>query len=157
MLECWILHYSTTPLLQHEIIMPNTKIEGMSVLLVDDTEENVFVMESALEDLGCRLYRATSGNQALQMLTQQDIDLVLLDVQMPEMDGFEVAALMKGSKRTKDVSIIFITAISKDIKYIEKGYEVGAENYLFKPIQPSELRQKVKTALEYRKYKKQWG
>ena len=137
--------------------MSNSKIEGMSILIVDDTPENLFVMESALEDLGCRIFQASSGNQALQTLAQQDIDLVLLDVQMPEMDGFEAAELMKGSRKTKDVPIIFITAISKDIKYIEKGYEVGAENYLFKPIQPAELRQKVKTALEYRKYKKQWG
>ncbi len=137
--------------------MPNTKIEGMSILLVDDTPENLFVMESALEDLGCKIFQAPSGNEALQMLAQHEIDLVLLDVQMPTMDGFEVAELMRGSRKTKNVSIIFITAISKDIKYIEKGYEVGAENYLFKPIQPSELRQKVKAALEYRKYKKDWG
>lgn len=137
--------------------MSNSKIEGMSILLVDDMPENLFVMESALEDLRCNIFQSSSGNEALQILAQHEIDLVLLDVQMPEMDGFEVAELMKGSRKTKDVSIIFITAISKDIKYIEKGYEVGAENYLFKPIQPNELRKKVQTALEYRKYKKQWG
>ena len=127
---------------------------NMNILLVDDTPENLYVMESALEDLGCHFFQAGSGAEALQMLAQREFDLVLLDVQMPEMDGFEVAKLMKGSKKTQDVAIIFITAISKEIKYIEKGYEVGAENYLFKPIDPNDLRSKVEASLKYRRFKK---
>jgi CheY-like chemotaxis protein len=126
----------------------------MNILLVDDTPENLYVMESALEDLGCNLFQASSGAEALRMLAQREFDLVLLDVQMPEMDGFEVAELMKGSKKTQDVAIIFITAINKEIKYIEKGYEVGAENYLFKPIDPNELKSKVEASLKYRRFKK---
>ena len=126
----------------------------MTILLVDDTPDNLYVMESALEDLGCQIFQADSGQKALQMLAQREFDLVLLDVQMPDMDGFEVAELMKGSRKTKDVAIIFITAINKEIKYIQKGYDVGAENYLFKPIEPEELRGKVEAALKYRRFKK---
>ena len=88
----------------------------MTILLVDDTPDNLYVMESAMEELGCQILQAGSGQKALQMLAQSEVDLVLLDVQMPEMDGFEVAELMKGSNKTKDVAIIFITAINKEIK-----------------------------------------
>jgi CheY-like chemotaxis protein len=128
--------------------------EEMNILLVDDNPENLYVMTSALEDLECNIFQADSGQEALKTLTHKDFDLVLLDVQMPGMDGFEVAELMKGNNKTKDVAIIFITAISKEIKYIQKGYDVGAENYLFKPIEPDELRSKVETALKYRRFKK---
>jgi CheY-like chemotaxis protein len=128
-------------------------ISAMKILVVDDIPENLYVMESALEDLGCKIFQAESGNEALRLLTQQEIDLVLLDVQMPQMDGFEVAKLMKGNARTKDIPIIFITAISKEVKYIEEGFGLGAENYLFKPIEPGELRQKVEAALRFRKFK----
>jgi len=130
------------------------EFKDMNILLVDDTPENLYVMESALDELECTIYQANSGSEALRMLTQREFDLVLLDVQMPEMDGFEVAELMKGNKKTQDVAIIFITALSKEIKYINKGYEVGAENYLFKPIEPDELRGKVEASLKYRRFKK---
>jgi two-component system, cell cycle response regulator len=130
------------------------ELTDMNILLVDDTPENLYVMDSVLEDEGYNIFQAGSGPEALRMLTQREFDLVLLDVQMPEMDGFEVAQLMKGNKKTKDVAIIFITAISKEIKNIQKGYEVGAENYLFKPIEPDELRRKVEASLKYRRFKK---
>jgi CheY-like chemotaxis protein len=128
-------------------------ISAMKILVVDDIPENLYVMESVLEDLGCKIFQADSGDEALRLLTQQEVDLVLLDVQMPQMDGFEVAKLMKGNVKTKDIPIIFITAISKEVKYIEQGFGLGAENYLFKPIEPGELRQKVEAALRFRKFK----
>ncbi|PID56296.1 two-component system response regulator [candidate division KSB3 bacterium] len=130
------------------------KLTGMNILLVDDTPDNLYVMESVLEEQGYNIFQAASGPEALFMLTQRDFDLVLLDVQMPEMDGFEVAQLMKGNSKTKDVAIIFITALSKEIRHIQKGYDVGAENYLFKPIEPDELRKKVEVSLKYRRFKK---
>lgn len=126
-----------------------------NILLVDDRPENLLVLEGVLEQSGYRLFKARSGNEALRLLLKHPIDLVLLDVQMPEMDGFEVARLIHGKKTTQDVPIIFITANSKDQDDIRKGYEVGAENYLFKPINPEELLQKVETSLKYRRYKKQ--
>jgi PleD family two-component response regulator len=73
---------------------------------------------------------------------------------MPEMDGFEVAKLLRSKKKSEDIPIIFITAINKERKYIDKGYEVGAENYLFKPIEPEVLKCKVRTSLQYHDYRK---
>ena len=125
------------------------------ILLVDDRAENLLVLEGVLEPCGYQLLKARSGPEALRLLLKQEIDLVLLDVQMPEMDGFEVARLIHGKKATQDIPIIFITANSKDQDDIRKGYEVGAENYLFKPINPEELQQKVEASLKYRRYKKQ--
>ncbi len=125
------------------------------ILLVDDRPENLLVLEGVLEDCGYELFRATSGQEALRMVLKHEFDLVLLDVQMPGMDGFEVAQLLHGKKETQDLPIIFISAISKEPEHIYKGYEVGAENYLFKPIDPVELRQKVEASLKYHRYRKQ--
>jgi CheY-like chemotaxis protein len=125
-----------------------------NILLVDDRPENLLAMEAALEDLNCQIFKANSGQEALLHVLRQEFDLILLDVQMPEMDGFETAKLIHGKKGFKQIPIIFITAISKEQKYIEKGYEVGAENYLFKPIEPDMLRNKVKVALDYHRYRK---
>ena len=121
-------------------------------MIVDDRRENLLAMESALEDLDGTIYTADCGHEALRLVLKHDFALVLLDVQMPEMDGFEVARLIHGKKKTKDVQIIFITAISKEQQYIEKGYEMGALNYLFKPIDADELRNKVKVALQWSRY-----
>ena len=129
--------------------------EKEKILLVDDRPENLLVLEGVLDNLGYDLFKATSGQKALWLALKHQVDLVLLDVQMPVMDGFEVAELLQGKKETKDIPIIFITAISKDPKYIKRGYEVGAENYLFKPINPDELKHKVEVTLKYRRYKKQ--
>jgi CheY-like chemotaxis protein len=134
--------------------MSNSTTEKENILLVDDRPENLLALEGALEDLNCNLFKATSGQEALRLVLKHEFDLVLLDVQMPGMDGFEVAELIRGKQETRELPIIFITAISKEQKYIHKGYEVGAENYLFKPIEPDVLRNKVKAALDYHRYKK---
>ena len=125
-----------------------------NILLVDDRPENLLALEGVLEDLNCNLFKATSGQEALRLVLKHDFDLVLLDVQMPEMDGFEVAKLLRGKEKTKDIQIIFITAISKEQKYVHKGYEAGAVSYLFKPIEPEVLRNKVNVALQWSKYEK---
>ncbi len=135
--------------------MASTTEKKAHILLVDDRAENLLVLEGVLEPCGYELFKARSGAEALRLLLKQEIDLVLLDVQMPEMDGFEVARLIHGKKTTQDIPIIFITANSKDQDDIRKGYEVGAENYLFKPIDPEELQQKIETSLKYRRYKQQ--
>jgi diguanylate cyclase (GGDEF)-like protein len=115
---------------------------------VDDKPGNILVLEGILETLECNIITASSGNIALGLMLEYDFALVLLDVQMPEMDGFETAMLMKGSERTKVLPIIFVTAISKEQWCIFKGYEVGAVDYLFKPIEPIVLKSKVKVFLE---------
>jgi CheY-like chemotaxis protein len=135
----------------HSSLFPHS-VEAPNILIVDDRQENLLAMESALEDLDCTIYKANSGQEALRLVLKHNFALVLLDVQMPEMDGFEVARLIHGKKQTKDVQIIFITAISKEQQYIEKGYKMGALNYLFKPIDPDELQNKVKVALQWSRY-----
>jgi len=130
------------------------KLGKSNILLVDDRPENLLALESALEEMNCNIFKATSGQEALRLGLKHDFDLALLDVQMPEMDGFELAKLMQGKEKTKDIQIIFISAISKEQKYIQKGYDIGAVNYLFKPIDPDELKRKVNVALLWGKYHK---
>jgi CheY-like chemotaxis protein len=131
-----------------------SEVERPNILLVDDRLENLLALEGVLGDEDYTLFKATSGQEALRLVLKHAFDLILLDVQMPEMDGFEVAKLLRSKKKTEEIPIIFITAINKERKYIDKGYEVGAENYLFKPIEPEELKDKVRGSLQYHEYKK---
>ena len=118
------------------------------LLLVDDIPENLFALESILEDKGREFVKANSGEEALRLLLKHDVDVILLDVQMPGMDGFETAKLIRGTQKTKNIPIIFVTAISKEEKHIFKGYESGAIDYLFKPLEPVIVQNKVKILLE---------
>lgn len=120
----------------------------INILIVDDRPENLLVLESILDNMDCNIIKATSGNEALSLMFDYSFALVLLDVQMPDMDGFEIAELMRSNSRTRLTPIIFVTAISKDQKCIFKGYDVGAVDYLFKPIEPIVLRSKVKFFIE---------
>lgn len=131
--------------------------KDVNILLVDDRPDNLLVLESLLENMDCNIVKATSGNEALGLLLEQEFALVLMDVQMPEMDGFETAELMRGSERTKYIPIIFVTAISKERQCIFKGYEIGAVDYLFKPIEPVILQSKVRVFLELYAQKKLAG
>ncbi|MBA3890488.1 MAG: response regulator, partial [Gemmatimonadaceae bacterium] len=117
--------------------------EPVDILIVDDRPENLLALEAILEPLEQRLVRAHSGEEALRQLLTRDFALILLDVQMPGMNGFECARLIKARERSKFIPIIFLTAISKDEEYVFQGYEVGAVDYLFKPFQPDILRSKV--------------
>ena len=114
-----------------------------AILLVDDHEENLVAMEAALEPLGYRIEKADSGEAALRKLLLDDFALVVLDVQMPGIDGFETALAIKGRERTKDVPILFLTAISREEEHRLEGYASGGVDYLFKPISPELLRAKV--------------
>jgi diguanylate cyclase (GGDEF)-like protein len=125
-----------------------------NILIVDDRRENLLVLESLLEIMNCNIIKATSGNQALSLMLEYEFALVLLDVQMPDMDGFETAELMRMNSKTRYVPIIFVTAISKEQRCLFKGYEVGAVDYLFKPIEPIILQSKVRVFLELYNQKK---
>ena len=118
--------------------------DTVDILLVDDRPENLLALESLLESPELNIVKATSGNEALGLMLEYDFALVLLDVQMPGMDGFETAELMRGTEKTRQVPIIFVTAISKEKQHVFKGYEAGAVDYLFKPIVPEFLKTKVK-------------
>ena len=113
------------------------------LLLVDDQPANLVSLEAVLEGEGRTLIKAHAGLEGLKILLKEDISLVLLDVQMPGMDGFEVAELMRQRQDTPTIPIIFVTAISKEKKYVFKGYQAGAVDYLFKPLDPLILKSKV--------------
>ncbi len=127
---------------------------NINILVVDDKAENLLVMESLLDGMNCSIIKASSGNEALSLMLDYDFALVLLDVQMPEMDGFETAELMRGRERTRYIPIIFVTAISKEQKCIFRGYELGAVDYLFKPIEPEILKSKIRVFIEMYNHKK---
>ncbi|PWU18540.1 MAG: hypothetical protein C5B49_07045 [Bdellovibrio sp.] len=126
--------------------------EPVDILLVDDHPESLISVESVLGGHQYRLVKAFSGAEALRKILVHDFAVILLDVQMPEMDGFETAQIIKQRDRSRHIPIIFVTAINKFEKYVTHGYEVGAVDYLFKPFDPSILRSKVAVFVDlYRK------
>ncbi len=121
---------------------PNKQL--FTILLVDDRPENLVSLEEILESDTRKFLKASSGNEALkQVLKNEDIGLIMLDVQMPDMDGFEVARILKSNSKTRDISIIFVTAINKEEQYVMKGFEEGAVDYLQKPLDINVVRAKV--------------
>ena len=117
--------------------------ERVSILLVDDRPENLLALEAILEPLGQELIRANSGPEALKKVLEVDLSVILLDVQMPGMNGFEVAEIIKSRERSRTIPIIFLSAISKEDAYVFKGYSMGAVDYVFKPFNPDVLRRQL--------------
>jgi signal transduction histidine kinase len=124
-------------------------------LLVDDLEENLLALAALLQRPGLEILTARSGPEALELLLVHDVALAFLDVQMPEMDGFELAELMRGSERTRQVPIIFVTAGARDQHRLFKGYESGAVDFLFKPIEPHILQNKAEVFFELHRHKQE--
>ena len=118
------------------------------ILMVDDKPENLLVLERLLKDLPVELYRAASGNEALRLTLHNDFALALLDIQMPEMDGYELAELLRQEERTAKMPFIFISAIYTDHINIFQGYERGAFSYIVKPFEPGILLNKVRLFIE---------
>jgi len=114
-----------------------------NILLVDDRPENLLALEALLEPLDANTVRANSGDEALKRILAQDFAVILLDVQMPGLNGFETAKLIKAREKSRFIPIIFLTAISKDEQFVFEGYSVGAVDYMFKPFPPDVLRSKV--------------
>ena len=120
-----------------------------SLLLVDDREQNLVALQGILEPLGHELVTARSGSEALRILLgRDDFAAILLDVQMPDLDGFEVAEVIKQRERTSTIPIVFLTAVSKEERHVFRGYEVGAVDYVFKPFDPEILRAKIGVFVE---------
>jgi two-component system, sensor histidine kinase and response regulator len=122
-------------------------------LLVDDTEENLVALEALLRREGLEILKANSGAQALELLLLHEVALAIVDVQMPEMNGFELAELMRGAERTKHVPIIFLTAGARDPQRIFNGYQAGAVDFLFKPIDSHILQSKADVFFELHRHK----
>jgi signal transduction histidine kinase len=122
--------------------------ERPAVLLVDDRPENLVALEAVLAPLDVNILQAGSGDDALRHLLASDVSVILLDVQMPDLDGFETAARIKQRQRTRDTPIIFLTAISSQHEHVLRGYSSGAVDYLAKPVDPDILRAKVSAFVE---------
>src|SRR5690242_1813929 len=122
--------------------------ERVKILIVDDQPENLLAAEAVLESLGQDVVRAQSGREALRHLLSDDFAVILLDVMMPEMDGFETAALIRQRERSRTTPLIFITALGRSEEHIFRGYDVGAVDYLTKPVVPEILRSKVAVFVE---------
>ncbi|AKJ97183.1 two-component system response regulator [Pseudomonas sp. Cab53] len=134
-----------------ECAQPTLGEDNSVLLIVDDYPENLLSMRALLQRQDWQVMTAASGVEALNLLLEHDIDLVLLDVQMPDMDGFEVARLMRGSQRTRLTPIIFLTANEQSQDAVIKGYASGAVDYLFKPFDPQILKPKVQALLEHQR------
>ena len=115
------------------------------ILIVDDEAENIFTLKELLESKNFQVDSASSGQEALKKILDNNYELVILNAQIPDMDGFEVAESIRGFSKTRDLPIIFLSAVNQDIGFIKKGYESGAIDYLVKPIDPDILLLKVKT------------
>ena len=122
--------------------------ERANILLVDDHPENLVALEAVLSSLDQVLVTAGSGEEALRALLKDDFALILLDAQMPGMDGFETAGQIKARARTKDVPIIFLTAADADHRHAYRGYSVGGADYITKPFDPWILRAKVQVFVD---------
>ncbi|PWC39833.1 response regulator [Azospirillum sp. TSO35-2] len=131
---------------------PQPDKADVAILIVDDDHRNLFAVRETLEDLGAQLVLARSGEEALKHLLRQDFALILLDVHMPGMDGYETAELIRLRERSRHIPIIFLTAINKDETHIFRGYATGAVDYMFKPVDPHILKCKVAVFVDlYRK------
>ncbi|HLP16845.1 MAG TPA: hybrid sensor histidine kinase/response regulator [Bacteroidota bacterium] len=130
--------------------------EQSTILIVDDEIDNVSAIGSILRYEGFKTLSAGSGLEALALLTDQTVDLVLLDIVLPDIDGFEVLAQLRAASRTKETAVIFLSGTMRDAPSIEKGFELGVNEYLVKPIEPAELLVRVRSLLRLRYAEKRW-
>ena len=123
------------------------RYSGFKLLIVDDHEHNLFTLRTLVQQhMDVEIFEATSGQKALDIaLGDEKIDLIILDIQMPEIDGFQTASMLKVRKKTRDIPIIFLTAAFKTQEFQQKGYDVGAVDYLLKPIDDNQLINKIST------------
>src|SRR5262245_2449160 len=122
--------------------------QQVDILLVDDHEENLLAVEAILVDPSYNLVRASSGRAALKEVLKRDFALILLDVAMPDLDGYETAELVRTRQRSRETPIIFLTANYRSESHVFRGYSVGAVDYIFKPFSPEILRSKVAVFVE---------
>ncbi|MDB5751651.1 MAG: putative response receiver/sensor histidine kinase, hybrid [Ramlibacter sp.] len=120
-----------------------SSIPDVNVLLVDDLPENLLALEALIRQPGRRIFTARSGDQALSLMLEHAFALAILDVQMPAMNGFELAELMRGTERTRTIPIVFVSAAGREQNYAFRGYESGAVDFLYKPLDPHTVRSKV--------------
>ena len=125
-----------------------------NILLVDDLQENLMALEALIRQPGRRMFMARSGEAALSLMLEHEFALALVDVQMPGMNGFELAELMRGTERTRQIPIIFVSAAGSEMNYAFKGYESGAVDFLQKPLDPHVVRSKVSVFVDLHRHRK---
>lgn len=125
------------------------KISDSTILVVDDNKENISVIGGLLKDLKYRIAIATSGIKALELVEEHEVDLILLDIMMPEIDGYEVCRKLKENPKTRGIPVIFLTA-KTDPDDLVKGFDLGAVDYVTKPFNKAELIARVNTHLKLR-------
>ena len=134
--------------------MPD-RADEVNLLIVDDLPENLLALDAVLQAPGVRVYQAESAEQALELLLRHEFALAILDVQMPGMDGFQLAELMRGTERTKQIPIVFVSAAGRELNYAFKGYESGAVDFMHKPLDAHAVRSKVSVFVDlYRSRKR---
>ncbi|MGO4382414.1 hybrid sensor histidine kinase/response regulator [Pseudoduganella sp. RAF53_2] len=129
--------------------------EPVNVLLVDDLAENLRALHALIRADDRVIHQATSGEQALALLLEHEFALAILDVQMPDMDGFELAELMRGMEKTRHIPIVFVSAAGRELNYAFKGYEAGAVDFLHKPLDPDAVKSKVNVFVDLHKQKQE--
>ena len=125
-----------------------TKDRATRILIVDDLPENLMALEASIRDDGYSIHQATSGEEALALLLEHEFALAILDVQMPGMNGFELAELIRGMARTRHLPIVFVSAAGKELDYAFKGYENGAVDFLYKPLDAYAVKSKVQVFVD---------
>ena len=123
-------------------------VPDVNVLLVDDLQENLVALEALIRQPGRRIFLARSGEEALSLMLEHAFAVAILDVQMPAMNGFELAELMRGTERTRAIPIVFVSAAGRELNYAFRGYESGAVDFLYKPLEPVAVRSKVNVFVE---------
>lgn len=130
-------------------------VQKVNILLVDDRPENLIALEALLDSPNYRLFSANSGEEALRHVLSENFAVILLDVQMPGLNGFQTASLIKSREKSKQIPIIFITAISQAVEHVKHGYTVGAIDYIFKPFHPETLKMKIEAFVKMHQYQEQ--
>lgn len=143
----------STPDLAEDALDVDASLPDAMVLLVDDNQQNLELVQAYLDDIGCRTACATDGVEAMRMVDQERPDLVLLDVMMPRMSGFEVCQKIKGDPSTRDIAVIMVTALNEVPDY-ERAVESGTDDFLSKPVNKIELLTRVKSLLRVRLLRK---
>lgn len=128
--------------------------QGSKLLIVDDLPENLLALEALIKGEGREVFKASSADEALALLLEHEFALAILDVQMPGMDGFALAELMRGTERTKNIPIVFVTAAGRELNYAFKGYESGAVDFLYKPLDNQAVRSKVNVFVDLYRQRK---
>jgi signal transduction histidine kinase len=135
--------------------MDTSALPPVKCLIVDDLDENLMALSALLARDDVELLTARSGREALELLLIHDVALAILDVRMPDMDGFELAELIRGSERTRHIPLIFVTAESREAHRVFRGYETGAVDFIYKPVEPHVLRNKAEVFFQLHRQRQQ--